>query len=563
MNHLRFIYKNMNFIGIFTLFISVFSISIPIYILHVFNNFNTGSVETLVWQTILTVSAIIALVLLEVGRKNILIGTSQQLDHALAIDLTKSMLDKLPGNREQEATLKDLNAVKQLLSGRAMAALFDAPWFLLFLGVIYFMDPMLGIVATIGVAIVIVSALSGITMSRRLANKAEAQGKRADDTINHALGNHDLTYSMGMSDAVIINWEEHAAISQSFQSQNEKISGSFFAFGLGMRLILQVAMIFTAALLVIIGSSSQGILIAATILLGKMLAPVELFIANIPTYINAWESYKRLKNFKPGGADQARFRDHSMPGKVDVRDLLVKSQGSRRLVLRGINLSVQPGETLALVGPSGAGKSTLAKSIIGTQPPTGGQVLIDGSQLDTWSSKERQRSIGYLPQNSSLFPGTIAENIARLSDPKEQLVIDAARITGIDAMIRNLPSGYDTKIGVNGQPLSAGEQQRIALARAIYGSPRIVVLDEPNASIDAEGERALFACMEVLKQRGATIIVITHRPGILTGVNRVAVMDKGVVKDIGHPAAVLRALSRVHADTVQTQQRAVQELSHA
>lgn len=565
---LPFLFKNLFFTGIFTVLINLFALALPVYLLVVANTINSGSTSSLIMQTIIALAVTLYMVFLEVVRKKLLVGTSQQLGHRYSGQLIKHMLERNTGTNEEHASLKDLHTIKQMLSGRAMIALLDAPWFLLFLSVIYAMNHTLGAIATVGVLIVIANGAVSIGLNRKLVKKAEQSGKRADEKVGHALSNQEVTYSMGMSDAVMKRWEKHAESAQNYSAANEQLSGGFLALGNGIRLGLQVTMIFSAAYLIITTQNSVdkqvhiGVLFAATILLGKMLAPVEAFTANIPLYINAWSAFSKLRKFTPVTDEPARFRDLSTPGKVAVRDLLVQSPTSRRLILKGINLGIPAGETLAIIGPSGAGKSTLVKTIVGTQIPSGGQVLIDDSPIATWSAKERQASIGYLPQNSGLLPGTVAENISRLAEPDAQLVIDAARVTGIDAMIRNLPNGYDTLIGPGGLALSAGEQQRVALARTIYGSPRLVILDEPNASIDAEGERALFACLEILKQRGTTVIIITHRPGILTGVNRVAVMEKGMIKDIGKPEAILRALSKVHAENVQTRHRATQELNH-
>lgn len=552
-------------IGLFSTFMNLFLLVQPLYLLQVFDRvIPTASKETLGMLTLIAVCLIFSMVLLEVGRKRLLVSASLRLDALMSSKLVKSALDAAPTSNLQQANLKDLVALKQLLTSKGGTALFDAPWALVFLGVIYLLHPTLGIIALIGIIGVAISSLLGMWLSRRFVEFAKNNGQQADVGLNQAFSNRELTHGLGMSDAVMERWEGSAQQSQLFQASAENSAGAMQAVSNGLRQILQITMIGVAAWLVINQQASSGILVAATILLGKVLAPVELAVSSIPAYKNAFGSLLRLiKYFKHANHAPKTFRDKSKNGGIEIKELVVRAPDASKVILKGFSFAVEPGEAFAVVGASGAGKTTLAKSIVGSLTPFSGHALIDHSPVCHWSAQERGETIGYLPQNSSLFAGTVAENIARMQEPDELRVIEAARTAGVDRLIRGLSNGYETQLGVDGAPLSAGEQQRIALARAVYGKPQIVILDEPNASIDAEGERALFVCMDLLKQRGITVIVITHRPGVLTGVDRVAVMRNGMITNISSSNQMLSAMQNVHSSAVRAKQKATAGVSHA
>ncbi len=550
--------------GIFSTFMNILLLAQPVYLLQVFDRvITTRSHETLFVLTALALLLVVSMIVLDIGRKKLLVAIALKLDALMSSGLVRNTLDSAPGTAAHKATLGDLLSIKKLLVGQAVTALFDAPWTPVFLGVIYFFHPVLGHVALLGVLTIALTGLAGVWAGRRLQRRTETVGKQADEGIHEALSRQELTYALGMTDAVIARWREPARKTQRIMASGNAVVGSIQAVSRGLRQLFQILMIGVAAWLVINLQASSGILIAATILFARMLAPVELFMASVPTYLKAMSAMKRLRqHLKTEDSRTRGWRDPAARGRVEVRDLVMRSPQSGRLLLKGVTLEVRPGEALAIVGAIGAGKTTLAKAMIGASPLFSGQVLIDHSPVHHCSSAERSRMIGYLPQNSTLFAGTVAENIAGMREPDEAAVLRAARMAGVDALIRRLHDGYDTALGVNGSPLSAGEQQRIALARAVYGDPRIVVLDEPNASIDSEGEHALFVCLDLLKTRGVTVIVITHRTGVLAGVDRVAVMRHGVITNISSAEKMLKAMRNVQVSALKAKQKA-REVSHA
>lgn len=559
------IFSFITVIGVFSTFMNLFLLVQPLYLLQVFDRvIPTNSTETLGMLTLLAASLIVPMILLDIGRKRLLTSMSLKLDAVLSALLVKSALDTAPDSNFKFANLSDLATLKKFLVNNGVTALFDAPWALIFLGVIYFLNPTLGKVALAGVLGIAIISLFGLWVNNHQSLSAKETAVKADQGLTQAFAKRELTHGLGMSNAVLTRWKGHAEQSQVLQMSAETSLGTIQAFLKGVRQLLQISMIGVAAYLVINQQASSGVLVAATILLGKMLSPIELFISNIPIYKNSIASLRRLnKFFKHENIEQRTYRDGYSKGELEIKDLVVRAPDSNKIILKGFSFSVKHGEAIAIVGASGAGKTTLAKTMIGSLAPLSGHALIDHSPVYHWSAEERGDTIGYLPQNSSLFAGTVAENIARMQEPDEKAVIDAARTAGVDGLIRGLSNGYETQLGVDGTPLSAGEQQRIALARAVYGKPQIVILDEPNASIDAEGERALFVCMDLLKQRGITVIVITHRPGVLTGVDRVAVMRNGMITNISSSNQMLSAMQNVHSSALKAKQKATAGVSHA
>lgn len=548
-------------IGLFSTFMNVFLLVQPLYLLQVFDRvITTRSHETLGMLTILASSLIVSLILLDIGRKRLLVSASLKLDALMSSKLVKSVLDETPGQPSTKANLNDLGALKQLMVSQGVSALFDTPWVLLFLGVIFYLHPKLGFLALIGVIGVVALSLTGMKVSQRFSLQAKEKGQKADSGLSQALARRELTHGLGMSQAVLERWRGYAQSAQIMQASAETSSGITNATVKGLRQLLQVAMVGVAAQLVITQEATPGILVAATILFGKMLAPVELFIANIPAYKNTYRSLKRLQAAQCSTQGSQVYRDPDAAGSVSINDLVVRAPDSNQILLKGISLCIQPGESIAVIGASGAGKTTLVKTLIGSVIPLSGSALIDHSPIASWAAEERCDVIGYLPQQSLLFAGSVADNIAGLQEPDIPQVVRAAQMAGVNKMIRGLKDGYNTQLGVNGHPLSAGEQQRIALARAVYGSPQIVVLDEPNSSIDSEGERALFHCLELLRQADITVIVITHRPAVLSAVDRVIALNKGVIVSDRSSQQMMRSLQKQAAATARP---VVQEVGNA
>lgn len=531
---------------VFSSFVNLFLLVQPIYLLQVFDRvMASGSADTLIMLTLLAVSLLLAYMFLEAFRKRYLIALGVKIDASVSQAMVKKEIENISFLRQSSATLNDVKAIKAFLGGSGATALMDAPWAIPFLMIIYSFHPQLGFLASVGVVLAMLVSLLGQIISRRHAQRVKALGRQAESHLQNVFTHREMAHGLGMRDAFLDRWHEHNLGLLREGARIDASLGITRAVAKGLRLIMQVLMIGLAADLVIEGGASGGILIASTILFGKFVAPVETLVMSLPQITEALKAFSRISALDLDEKGQAFFESPDDKGLIEINNIMVRAYDGSRLILKGVNLSLVTGESLALIGPSGAGKSTLARTIVGSLEAAGGHVSLNRVPLDQWPTARRFRLVGYMPQGGTLFEGSIAENISRLQSPDSEKVVAAAQMAGVDSLIRDLPDGYQTQLGPGGFPLSAGEQQRIALARAVYDAPQVVVLDEPNASVDAEGERALHHCLQALKEQNITVIIITHRPGILTGVDKVAVMRHGVIESVGGARHMLRALSVV------------------
>src|SRR5581483_10529547 len=374
---------------------------------------------------------------------------------------------------------------------------------------------------------------------------ATAETISAAGFVDLALRNAEVIEAMGMAPAIIRRWrdkqrravEGHAAVADR--------SAGFVAVAKFWRPFLQITMLATGAALAIDNVITPGVMIAASIIMARALAPVEGAIASWRTFLAARTAYERLRSSLANlAAMPARMTLPDPAGKLAVANLYVAPPRVVKPVLKGVSFGLSPGEALAVIGPSASGKSTLARALVGAWPVLSGEIRLDGAMLDDFDRVQLGRRIGYLPQDIELFDGTVAENIARFGDASSEAVLDAARLAGLHDVILRLPRGYDTKIGPGGEGLSGRQRQRIALARAVFGRPSLLVLDEPNASLDTEGEEALLAAVSALKAGGAAIVIIAHRPTITVAVDRILVLREGSVEMMGPRAEVISRFTR-------------------
>lgn len=437
--------------------------------------------------------------------------------------------------------LRDLESIQKLLTGPAPFAFFDAPWTPLYLLLIFAFHPWLGWLAVVGGAALLTLALFNERASKKPAAAAAEAQHRADLFEQGARREAEALWGLGMAMNTLRRWRKRRDESLAAQMAASDKGGAFSTSSKTMRMFLQSAMLALGALLVIMQQITPGVMIAASILLGRALSPIEQAIGQwsaMQRAVRGWKSLEKLLAAVPQAPP--RIALPRPKGRVTARLLTAGAPGERTPIVKNLNFSIEPGTALGVIGPSGSGKSSLARLMIGYWTPLGGDLTLDGATLDQWEPDALGKLIGYLPQDVSLLEGTVAENIARMSlEIDEKAVVAAAQQAGAHEMILGLPDGYNTQIGFGGAKLSGGQRQRVALARALYGDPALLVLDEPNSSLDFDGESALNRALLSLKERGRTVVVIAHRPSVINACDKLLMIDKGVQRAFGDKEEVL------------------------
>lgn len=438
--------------------------------------------------------------------------------------------------------LRDVGTLRALFSAQGLLAMFDAPWALVFVAVIWLAHPVLGATALAAVALMLALALVNDWITRRQIEALQKAAAGATRYLEASLHNAEVAQTLGMTDALIARWRDKNAEAGALQQPTARRSVAMAAATRTVRQGLQVVMMAVAAWLVIHAEATAGVMIAATILLGRALAPVEQIVGSWRVLAEGRAAFARLGALLDAACTEpARMALPAPVGQLQAQGLVFRVPGSDRVLLAGVSLQLAAGESLAIIGPSGAGKSTLVRLLTGVWQPTAGSVRLDGAELSQWPRESLGPSIGYVPQDVELFPGSVAENIARLSTVDAEQVVEAARRAGLHELILALPEGYETMVDPASALLSPGQRQRIALARALYGNPRFVILDEPNANLDGAGEQALAETLKTLRGR-ATVVVVTHRTTLTQHVDKLLVLDGGRVQQFGRTAEVMKAL---------------------
>jgi len=534
--------------GLFSLCINMLLLAPSLYMLQVFDRvISSRSNETLVMLTLVTAGALVVMAMLDLLRARLLAAAGVALDALLGPRVLDGLLDNAAklGGTEYVHGLRDVSILRGFLTGSGIFALFDIPWLPFYILVIFIFHPLLGVVALVGATLLLVLAYFNEKLTREPLERLQNGTRRASRYIDTSLRNAEVVSGLGMLQAVTRRWAAMNADVQKLQVETSHVAGSMSGVTKFMRQFVQIAMMCAGAYLVIDQHVTGGVMMAATIILGRALAPVEMLIGGWKSLVEARSAYARLDALI--AAQAARPDTTALPtpeGRLAVERLVFAAKGADKAIIKGVGFDLAPGESMGLIGPSASGKSTLARLVIGVWKPLSGAVRLDGADVALWPRDRLGQHIGYLPQDVELFSGTVAENIARLGEPDDEAVIGAAKRANAHDMILRLPQGYDTQIGEGGAALSGGQRQRIGLARALYGNPRLVVLDEPNANLDGEGEAALTQAMAGMKQDGVTQIVITHRPSILSGVDKLLVLREGLVELFGPRAEVLAKLAR-------------------
>ena len=524
-------------VAVFSACLNMLMLSVPLYMMQLYDRvLATRHVDTLLALTVMVAAALLILGLLDALRGRIMARVGGWLHAEMGGPLlSSSVADALrAGGAPSAPGLRDLATVRDYLGGPAVMPMFDAPWAPVFLAIIFLIHPVLGWIGLGGgMALLMLAMLNDWTTRRKLA---EARGveARALTVANAAVRNADAVAAMGMTPNLVRRRDALGERGGRLLISATDVSGSISAAAKVTRYGLQVAMLGVGAYLVILQEMTPGAMIAGAIILARGLAPVEQLISSWRVFTGARAAYRRLGDLMARApAANARTALPRPSGRIDFEQVTYAPPGAREPLIRHVSFRVGGGETVGVIGPSGAGKTTLVRLVVGSLTPTAGHVRLDGAEMTAWSDADRARYVGYLPQNVELFPGTVRENLARLGDAEDEDVIAAAKLAGVHETILRLPGGYDTLIGAGGIPISGGQRQRIGLARAVFGSPALLVLDEPNAHLDADGERALLAAVERMRERGVTIVLIAHRVGILARADKILAMHGGTITAFG------------------------------
>ncbi|MDH2328635.1 type I secretion system permease/ATPase [Cereibacter sp. SYSU M97828] len=534
--------------GALSAIINVLMLTGSIYMLQVYDRvLPSGSVPTLQGLFLIVILLYAFLGFYDFLRARILARAAVRLDNALGPVAFRQWLRS--GQKGENALpLRDLEIMRGFMSGPAIHGLFDLPWIPIYLAVLFLIHPWLGWLTVGGAAVVAIAAWVNRLMTQGGLGRSMAMDATARAFADQSLRSAETVQALGMEGRVATRWqgmhEDALAAGQRGSDVNEVTS----AFSKSFRMLLQSAMLTLGAFLVLRHEITAGMIIATSILSGRALAPVDQVIGQWRAIGRAGVAHRRLSGFFDSAATPRAPVDLPAPtGRISVRGLTKLSPNAapgsdRARMLHQVGFELSPGDGLGVIGNSAAGKSTLARLLVGAWAPDGGEIRLDGATPDQWAPEALGRSIGYLPQAVEMLPGTIRDNITRF-DPEasDAKMIEAAKISGVHDMILGLPMGYETRIGAGEQPLSGGQIQRLGLVRAVYGDPKIIVLDEPNSNLDAGGEQALAQTIRAMRERGSTVIVMAHRPSALAAVNKILVLQNGMVLKFGDKEEVLRA----------------------
>lgn len=535
-------------VAIVSMVINILMLTGPLFMLQVYDRvLASSSVSTLVVISSFAIGLYIFYGILEAVRGRILTRICQRVDAQLSAE-SYAISTSLPLILGPKATklrpVQDLDTLRQFLSGTGPAAMFDLPWLPLYLGIVFLFHPILGLVALCGG--LIICALIGLkeVYSRKPALEFAQENARRVSLVEISRRNSEVVRAMGMIDTLKERWVDANNNYLEKQRATSDASGTFSTLVKSFRLLLQSTVLGVGAWLAIGQEVSPGIMIAASIMTSRALAPIELAVAHWSAFVAARQSKQRLKGVFDNQNDVGSPMELPLPSQMLCVDhAACGPSGIRHVTVQGVSFELNAGEGMGIIGSSGSGKSTLARAIVGVSSTLQGHIRFDGAELDQFTSKQVGRFIGYLPQDIQLFDGTISENISRFGkdiDPK--FIIEATKIVGVHDMITALPDGYNTIIGSSGFGLSSGQQQRIALARALFGNPFLIVLDEPNSNLDSEGETALTNAIKFMRARGSIVIVIAHRPSAIAAVNKILCMKDGKQAAFGPKDDILKQI---------------------
>src|SRR3954469_4929383 len=551
---LRACRKQFFLVGVFSGVVNLLQLTTSIYMMQVFDRVLASRIlDTLYFLSLIAIGATLVLALLEAVRGQVMQRLAAWVEHRVAPEgFVRAIESALRGRPYRMEALRDLAVCRGYLGSPGALSLYDVPWVPIYLGFIFLLHPMMGLIALGGAVLLfgltLVSELSTSKLLKEANTAAMASQRRADSIARNA----EVIDSMGMLPAVIGRWRESVAAMTVPQQRAADRAAMLVAATKFFRLAVQIAILGVGAYLVLQQQLTSGASIAGSIIMGRALAPVEQMIGGWKQLVSARQSFRRLQAFLA----MPRLRPAGLPlpeptGRLSVERVSYAFPGQGVALIKGVNFALSPGESLAVIGPSAAGKTTLIRLLIGTLAPSAGTVRLDGADVYQWMREDFGRHVGYLPQDVELFDGTVFSNIARLQEVEPEEVYDAARLAGCHEMILRLPNGYDTEIGEGGLYLSGGQRQLVGLARAMFGRPKLVVFDEPNSNLDGDSEAALTTALERLKEQGTTVILVSHRPTLVQGVDKVLLLKDGGLEMFGPRAEVLKRLMNPRPTEVQ------------
>ena len=535
-------------VGIFSMVANLLMLTPTIYMLQVFDRVMLSqNTSTLMAVSLITLFFFGVLTFAEWSRSKLLVRTGVRLDELLSKRLFYASYEAYlnPEINNPSRSFNDLTEVRQFLTGNGIFAFFDAPWAPIYIAVLFMLHPWLGVMALGFAAVQAVLALWGSQVTKPAQLSASQSQQDVSGYLQSKFRNAEVIESMGMLRHLYRRWSERNSLAMGSTLNAQAVAGRVVAWSKFVRYTQQSLALGGGALLVIQGELSPGAMIAANVLMTRALAPIDLMVGTWTGFLSAKEAFIRLRDLLEAHPLRDKAAMGFTPkGDVVLKDVVASAPRRQEPILKGVSALMPAGTVTVVLGASGSGKSTLARVLLGIWPQNSGEVLLDGQPIFNWDRMELGPHVGYLPQDIELFDGSIAENIARAGQVVSDQVIIAAEASGLHQMILRFPKGYDTPMGEAGSLLSGGQRQRIGLARALYGDPALVVLDEPNANLDDEGEAALVRAVLGLKAKGKTVVLISHRPGILSVADRLLILHQGTVQASGPRDGVLAALKQ-------------------
>ncbi|RFP87401.1 type I secretion system permease/ATPase [Rhodobacteraceae bacterium 63075] len=539
--------------GIFSAFVNILMLTGPLYMLLVYDRvLGSRSEATLIALTALVVFLFTMMGLLDYARSRIMARVGARFQARLDKRVFDAVIRKNAlGVRDRTVfALTDLEAMQRLLTSPALMGLFDLPFTPIFIFGIFLFHPWLGLLALAGGLILVVVSLANLMLTRGPLDKANALSAESGMTAEQMRSEAEMLQAMGMRGAAFARWQVSRNASLREHMRAADLGGTFTTFGKAFRLLLQSAMLGLGAYLVLQNELTAGAMIAGSILMGRALAPIELVIGQWPLFERAAKGRQVLAQLLTEVPVEPERTSLPRPqAKLDVQQVTVVPPGEAQASIKIVSFTVKPGQAAGVIGSSGAGKSTLARALTGAWRPAGGKIRFDGAALDQYDPEVLGTLIGYLPQRVELFDGTITENIAKLSEtPDAEAVVKAAKRADAHDMIVTLPEGYDTRVSANGGRLSGGQIQRIGLARAMYGDPVLLILDEPNSNLDNDGSMALNRAIKVFKSEGKSVLIMAHRPAAIQECDLLLMLEDGRAVAFGPKEEVLRRVTKNHAE---------------
>ena len=523
-------------------FVNLLMLVTAIYMLQIYDRvLSSGSLDTLVWLTVIALFAIAAYGVLDQARRLILARCAGWIDSELNAPVLKRAMEMRLSGEDSEAGPRDVSDLRGFYQSEAALAFYDAPWSLIFIAFIWSLHPALGILATAGAVVLFGATLTNDLLTRSRQREAASAVRSANEAAIRYVDGGETIGPLGMARAIFARWQERQERARAEQHSLGEQTTTILSFTRSVRLGLQIAILGVGAYYVLGGALTPGAMIAASIILGRALSPIERLTAAWRRLVAARSADRNLTDlFKALEGAAEKIKLPRPKGRILVESAHYLAPRTGDPILRGVSFELEPGETCAIIGPSGSGKSSICRLLVGAWKPAGGHVRLDGADVHDWDPDDLGPHIGYLPQKVELFPGTVAENIARFGECDSEAVLKAAQLAGVHEMILRLPQGYETDLGPHADRISLGQRQRLGLARALFGDPAFLVLDEPNSNLDEAGDAALIAALEHLKRIGRTVVIVSHRAAVLKVADKLILLRDGMVARFGDRAEMLK-----------------------